>query len=240
LREFEPRLRNVAYFSHFDGARFDAGIDAGATLILRTADRKAWFWFIPLPAERVSIGVVGPITALVDGRSGDPQAIFDEELAKCPALMERLADAIQAMPMRAIRDFSYHSRRVAGDGWILAGDAYGFIDPIYSSGVFLALKSGEMAADAILGALAAGAPTAERLGVFEPELRRGIEVLRQLVHAYYDPNFSFARFLDHHPEQRRYLTEMLVGNVYRVPVDDFIQALAEERARARDRIEAAP
>jgi flavin-dependent dehydrogenase len=128
---------------------------------------------------------------------------------------------------------------VAGDGWVLVGDAYGFIDPIYSSGVFLALKSGEMAADAIADALADDAPSGERLGGFGPELRRGIDALRELVYAYYDPDFSFARFIENHPEHRRHLTEMLVGNVYRMPVEDFMRALAAERERSKDRIEAA-
>jgi flavin-dependent dehydrogenase len=239
LREFEPRLRNISYYTHYDGARIDDGIDAGATLILRTADRGAWFWFIPLPEGRASVGVVGSVASLVDGRGGDPQAIFEEELAKCPPLGERLEGARQAMPMRAIRDFSYYSREVAGDGWVLVGDAYGFIDPIYSSGVFLALKSGEMAADAIADALADDAPSGERLGGFGPELRRGIDALRELVYAYYDPDFSFARFIENHPEHRRHLTEMLVGNVYRMPVEDFMRALAAERERSKDRIEAA-
>jgi len=240
LREFEPNLRNVAYYTHFVGARLDEGIDAGATLIFRTADRKAWFWFIPLPDGVASVGVVGPVEHLVEGRAADPQAVFAEELGRCERLAERLATACPTMPMKAIRDFSYFSREVAGDGWVLVGDAYGFIDPIYSSGVFLALKSGEMAADAIAAALAAGAPTAESLGSFGPELRRGTEALRQLVYAYYDPRFSFASFLERHPQHRRDLTEMLVGNVYRMPLDDFVAALAEERRRVSRPARAAP
>jgi flavin-dependent dehydrogenase len=229
LREFESELKNVSYYTHFEGARLDGGIDAGATLIFRTADRKAWFWFIPQPGDRVSVGVVGTVEDLVENRGGDPETVFEEELRQCPRLAERLVGARKTMPMKAIRDFSYHAKRVAGDGWVLVGDAFGFIDPIYSSGVFLAMKSGEMAADAIVEALEADAPTAENLGRFEDELRRGTEALRQLVHAYYDPNFSFARFLDRRPEYRRHLTEMLIGNVYRMPVDGFIEALAAER-----------
>ncbi|MCZ6727437.1 MAG: NAD(P)/FAD-dependent oxidoreductase [Acidobacteria bacterium] len=232
IRDFEPNLRNVSYYTHYEGARLDDGIDAGATLILRTADRQAWFWFIPLPDERASVGVVGPVESLVEGRVGNPQTVFAEELAKCPRLEERLVDARQLTPMKAIRDFSYYARQVAGEGWVLVGDAFGFIDPIYSSGVFLALKSGEMAADAIVEALAADAPTAANLGSFEDELRRGTEALRQLVYAYYDHDFSFARFLERHPEYRRHLIEMLVGNVYRMSFDGFIEALAGERRRS--------
>ena len=77
-----------------------------------------------------------------------------------------------------------------------------------------------------------GAPTGENLGSFEAELRRGSEALRQLVYAYYDPDFSFGRFLERRPEFRRHLTEMLIGNVYRMSLDGFVEALAEERASA--------
>jgi flavin-dependent dehydrogenase len=231
LRDFEPTLRNISYYTHFAGAHFDHGIDSGATLILRTSDRKAWFWFIPLPQGMASVGVVGGVDNLVAGRPADPEIVFREELAKCPRLEERLAGAKQAMPMMAIRDFSYHAREVAGNGWVLVGDAFGFIDPIYSSGVFLALKSAEMAADSIHDALAAGRPSAANLGAFRAELERGISALRELVYAYYDPDFSVATFLQRYPRFRRDLTEMLVGNVFRMPLDDFVATLKAERAK---------
>jgi flavin-dependent dehydrogenase len=231
-REFEPKLKNVAFYTHFEGASFDEGIDAGATLIFRTADRNAWFWFIPQPDGIASVGVVGPVAHLVEGRGADPQQVLEEELAQCERLQERLTEARPTMPTKAIRDFSYFSRELAGDGWVLVGDAFGFIDPIYSSGVFLAMKSGEMAADSIVEALAADAPTAENLGKFGPELRRGADALKQLVYAYYDHGFSFASFLRRHPQYRRHLTEMLVGNVYRMPLEGFVEALAEERRRS--------
>ncbi len=225
LLETEPCLRNAALFTHYAGAVRDSGIDEGATLIFHTDNRKAWFWFIPQPDDRVSIGVVGPLDYLIRGRQGDPEAVFAEELARCPALATRLASAQPVMPIRAIRDFSYRSRRIAGDGWVLAGDAFGFIDPIYSTGVFLALKSGEMAADAIHDALLAGDPSADRLGRFEPELRRGMEALRKLVYAYYDPGFSFSDFLRRYPNCRQQLVSMLVGNVYTDPIEEILAAL---------------
>jgi flavin-dependent dehydrogenase len=231
LLETEPCLRNASLFTHYTGAMRDTGIDEGATLIFHTDNRQAWFWFIPQPDNRVSVGVVGPIDYLVRGRRGDPEAVFAEELARCPALAPRLRPARRVMPIKVIRDFSYRSREVAGDGWVLAGDAMGFIDPIYSTGVFLALKSGEMAADAIHDALVADDPSAERLGVFEAELRRGMEALRKLVYAYYDPSFSFGDFLRRYPHCREQLVSMLVGNVYRDPIDELLAALDETVGR---------
>jgi flavin-dependent dehydrogenase len=232
LLEAEPELRNAAVFTHFAGAVRDTGIDEGATLIFHTEDRQAWFWFIPQPDDRVSVGVVGPVDYLIRGRQGDPAAVFAEELARCRALAPRLEPARQVMPMQVIRDFSYRTRRIAGDGWVLAGDAFGFIDPIYSTGVFLALKSGEMAADAIHQALLADDLSARRLGEHEPELRRGMEALRKLVYAYYDPSFSFGDFLKRYPECRGQLVSMLVGNVYTDPIDGVLAALDESLGQA--------
>ncbi len=240
LLETEPCLRNASLFTHYTGAVRDTGVDEGATLIFHTDNRKAWFWFIPQPENRVSVGVVGPLDYLIRGRQGDPATVFAEELARCPALAPRLAPARQVMPIQAIRDFSYKASKVAGDGWVLAGDAFGFIDPIYSTGVFLALKSGEMAADAIHEALTANDPSAERLGGFEPELRRGTEALRKLVYAYYDPSFSFGDFLRRYPDCRKQLVSMLVGNVYTDPIDEILAALDETIGSTDQRAATAP
>jgi flavin-dependent dehydrogenase len=214
LRRQDPCLRMAAIFTHFEGAQRDPGIDEGATLILQTCGNSSWFWYIPLPDDRVSVGVVGPIDHLVTGRQGDPQRTFDEEVRRCPGLEPRIAEARRLMDVRVLNDFSYTSEKMAGDGWILAGDAFGFLDPIYSSGVLLALRSGEMAADAVLAALEAGDPSEERLRVFEGELRAGMASFRQLIYAFYSPDFSFARFLRAHPEHRRLIIDILVGDVF--------------------------
>jgi flavin-dependent dehydrogenase len=230
--DIEPRLRNVALFSHYEGALRDPGIDEGATLVLNTESGRSWFWYIPLPEDRVSVGVVGPLDYLVTGRSGDPQRVFDEELARCPALQPRLVGSRQAFPMKAVRDFSYRATRTAGNGWVLVGDALGFIDPIYSSGVFLALQAGEWVGDAIADGLEAGDLSQARLEVPGRQWIEGVEAFRRLVYAFYDPEFSFSKFLKAHPDVRVELIDMLVGNVFRKPIHNVLAALTE----ATDRI----
>ena len=225
LKSDDPDLRQVSYFTHFVGAARDGGLDEGATLILHTRGRASWFWFIPLPDDRASVGVVGAVEDLVRRYPGDPQAAFDGELARCPALAPRLAGARQLFPIKVARDFSYLSRRIAGDGWMLAGDAFGFLDPIYSSGIFLALKSGEFAADAIVDGLAADDLSAARLRRFEAEYVAGMVAIKRLVHAFYDPEFSFSTFLRRYPECRGSVVDLLVGNVYRKPVGGLLRAL---------------
>ena len=227
LAETEPNLRKASLYTHYSGGLRDPGIDEGATLILHTREKDSWFWYIPLPDDRVSVGVVGDRDYLLR-RAGrpTPQRVFEQELAACPALGERLAPSRQVLPMKVTRDFSYRARRIAGDGWVLVGDAFGFLDPIYSSGVLLALKSGEMAADAILAALADSEPTAERLGAFGPDFTRGMEAVRKLVYAFYTKEFSFAEFLQAHPHCKRGLVDILSGNLYDERVHEIFEPMA--------------
>lgn len=215
LKRTDPRLKNAAIFTRYRGARRDPGVDEGATIILHTENEDSWFWYIPLPDDVVSVGVVGGMDYLLTQREGTTEQIYAEELAKCPAVQARLEGAKQILDLQAQRDFSYISKRIAGDGWILAGDAFGFLDPIYSSGVFLALKSAEFAADAIQDAFEAGDFSAARLGQNGPVYVAGIEALRLLVYAFYDRDFSFSSFLREFPDCRDDLTHLLMGNVFR-------------------------
>ena len=214
LRTTDPNLRQASIFTHYQGALRDEGIDEGATLILQTRDENSWFWFIPLPDNVASVGVVGQIDYLIQGRQGDPQKIFEEELALCPGLTPRLENARQLFPVRVLNEFSYMTRRPAGDGWVLAGDAFGFLDPMYSTGVLLALKSGEFVGDVVADALDAGDVSGERLGSFAPRLLAGMSAFRRLVYAFYDQEFSFGRFLKTFPQHRRDIVSILVGDVF--------------------------
>lgn len=214
LRRPDSCLKMAAIFTHFENAHRDPGIDEGATLVLQTAEKNSWFWYIPLHDNRVSVGVVGPISYLIQGRQGDPQQVFDEEVAICPGLAPRLENARQMMDARVLNDFSYSAERIAGDGWVLAGDAFTFLDPVYSSGVLLAFKSGELAADAILDGLEHGDLSAERLRRYETRMKAGIDGFRRLVYTFYTKEFSFGGFLRAHPEHRRAIVDILVGDVF--------------------------
>ncbi len=228
----EEKLKKASIFTHFEGGIRDGGIDEGATLILHTEHKDSWFWYIPLPYDRVSVGVVGDLDYLLqDRRESDGtlshQAIFDEELAKCLALQPRLADAKQLFPVKVTKDFSYRANRIAGDGWVLVGDAFGFLDPVYSSGLFLALKSGEMTADTISEALEKKDFSAEQLGSFGVEFVAGMEAIRKLVYAFYTKDFSFGRFLQRFPECQQGIVDILSGNVYRKDVTGIFGPMAE-------------
>jgi len=227
LKNRDPRLSHTSFFTRYRGARRGSGIDEGATLILQTSHPKTWFWYIPLPDDGVSVGVVGPVDHLLKQRSGDPQQVYDEEVETCPALVERIRDAEQVMDIKVMRDFSYISHRIAGDGWVMAGDAFGFLDPIYSTGVFLALKSAELAADSIIEAFEQDDFSGKVLGRHGDEYVEGMESMRKLVYAYYDDNFSFGSFLKQHPECHDDLVHLLIGNVFRRPAGSLLESMGK-------------
>jgi flavin-dependent dehydrogenase len=118
----------------------------------------------------------------------------------------------------ATKDYSYRTTQAAGDGWVLIGDAWGFLDPLYSSGVLLALKSGELAADAIVEGLKKGDTSGAQLGKWAPNFNAGVDRMRRLVCEYY-AGFSFGNFMREHPEMRGTVTDLLIGDLFTDRVD---------------------
>ena len=232
LNTIEPNLKMASLFTHYEGGHRDEGIDEGATLILHTEEKDSWFWSIPLPYNRTSIGVVGELDYLLQNRRDadgklNAQKIFTEELAKCAPLKRRLEGAKQLLPIQTTKDFSYRASRIAGNNWVLIGDAFGFLDPVYSTGLFLALKSGEMAADVIIEAFRKNDFSEAQLGSFGPAFVKGMEAFRKLVYAFYTKEFSFARFLSEYPEHQGGIVDILSGDVFRKDVTHIFPAMAE-------------
>jgi flavin-dependent dehydrogenase len=217
LRIWDPILNKGAIWTYWQGAYRDTGRDEGATMVLQTADRSGWFWYIPLHNNIVSVGVVAPFNYLFKGRSGHEQT-YEEEVERCSAVKERISGASRVTGHFVTRDYSYRSTEVAGDGWVLVGDAFGFLDPLYSSGVLLALKSGELAADAIVEGLEKGDTTAEQLGKWGSAFNHGVDRMRRLVCEYYD-GFSFGGFVRAYPELRGTVTDLLIGDLFTDRVD---------------------
>ncbi len=224
----DPKLKKAVLYSYFKGAHREPDLNGGATLVLRTERGSGgWFWYIPLENDITSVGVVAEPEYLVKGRGQDLAKIFQEEIEKCEACRRRVEGAERVDKIYSILDYSYRSKQCAGDGFMLIGDAYGFLDPIYSSGVLLALKMAELAADAIHDAFNNDDFSARRLGQFQTRLDNGIESMRKLVYAFYDEDFSFSKFLQKYPEQRVNIINLLIGNVFKEGVDDVYGPLSE-------------
>jgi geranylgeranyl reductase family protein len=224
----DPQLKKAVLYSYYKGAHRESDLNGGATLVLRTEPgSQGWFWYIPLENDITSVGVVANPEYLVKGRSQDLAGIFDEEIEKCEAVRRRVVNAERVDKIYSILDYSYRSRQNAGDGFILIGDAYGFLDPIYSSGVLLAFKMAELAADAIHDCFKNDDFSAARLGQFQSKLDSGIESMRKLVYAFYDEDFSFSKFLQKYPDQRVNIINLLIGDVFRAGVDEVYGPLSE-------------
>jgi flavin-dependent dehydrogenase len=218
LRVWDPILNKGAIWSYWEGAYRDTGRDEGATMVLQTPDRQGWFWYIPQHDNIVSVGVVGPFDYLFKGRGKDFEKIFNEEVERTPAVKKRIERGTRVTGFFATKDYSYRTTQASGDGWVLVGDAWGFLDPLYSSGVLLALKSGELAADAIVDGLKKNNTSGAQLGAWAKNFNVGVDRMRRLVCEYY-AGFSFGNFMRHHPEMRGTVTDLLIGDLFTDRVD---------------------
>ena len=227
-RDKDADLNKIAVWSYYEGATRDAGLDEGATTVAYVP-QKGWFWYIPLRSNIVSVGVVGePGYLYRDSR--DPNVIFHREAQACAWIRDHLSAGRQVEPVRVTGEYSYHSKRIGGDGFCLVGDAFAFLDPLFSTGVFLALKSGELAADAIHAGLAGGDVSAAHFDHYYATQRRAVMSFRALVRAFYDLSFSFREFLQVYPHLHPLIVDTLVGNVL-TDLQPLFRALEEYRAR---------
>jgi flavin-dependent dehydrogenase len=228
-KDRDEDLNKIAVWSYWKGAKRDPGLDEGATTVAYVP-QKGWFWYIPLHSDIVSVGVVGePGYLYRDTR--DPNAIYERELKACRWIHDRVRVGEQVEPVRVTGEYSYHSRRIGGDGFCLVGDAFAFLDPLFSTGVFLALKSGEMAADTLHEVLAAGRPvTAASFEDYYAKQRHAVMSFRRLVRAFYNLTFSFREFLQVYPDLHPLIVDTLVGNVFN-DLTPLFNALEEYEAR---------
>jgi flavin-dependent dehydrogenase len=230
LRAADARLPHAAIWTCYHGGVRDAGSNGKPALIVRAADGCSWFWYLPLPDDMVSVGVVSRADHLLGGR-GKPESVFEEELVRCPAVAERLIDARLADDFRTTRDYAFSVPRAAGEGWLLVGDAGGFLDPLFGMGVWLALRSGERAAGAVIDALDRGDASAARLGRWLPEHQAGVERWRRLVYAFYTVGFCLKQFVDQHPQHRPGLCRLLAGDLFNADLDGLLAELDAWQAR---------
>jgi flavin-dependent dehydrogenase len=150
LKKSYEHLKKLSLFAHYEGLERESGIDGTLTRMVRTL--RSWFWVIPLKGDRTSIGIVLEAEDFKDSKLS-PEEFFERALAEQPLLRDRIGDGRRVSQVYSAADFSFRNTKLAGDRWLLAGDAAGFIDPVFSSGVFLAIFAGEKAADVLHEAL---------------------------------------------------------------------------------------
>lgn len=164
----------------------DEGRDATLTRLIR--GKKHWFWMIPIDEERTSVGVVMDIADYKAAKK-TPEQMLDDSLASGSLMRERMQKAERVTQVYAVGDYSYRNTRFAGSRWLLAGDAAGFIDPIFSTGVFLAIHSGEKAALAVDGAMRQPWSRAVRFGFYNNRLNSLMDRYLRFVSAWYTEEF---------------------------------------------------
>jgi len=186
IKKTYDHLQKLSIFAHYDGVWRAEGIDGTLTVLVRAIDR--WFWLIPLTADRTSVGVV--LDSETFRRSKlSAEDFLEQALAEQPIIAKRMTNAQRVSQVYVEADFSYRSARLHGDRWLLAGDAAGFIDPIFSSGVFLAVFSGELAADALNEVLDHPHKAKRLFSQYERVVNRAMDVYLRFVNAWYTKEF---------------------------------------------------
>jgi len=208
----DPYLNKVAVWTYYQGSKREGGIDEGQTTVAMLPE-KGWFWHIPQHNDMVSVGVVAEGKYLTRAGVRDPKAIFDREVGENLWIKDHLSTGRQVGQYYLTSEYSFHTKHCGCEGLLLVGDAFTFLDPVFSSGLMLALKSGVMAADAVHEALLAKDFSPEQFAGYAAALREGIENMRKLVYAFYSPNFSFKQVVEKHPELGGDITDCLSGDV---------------------------
>jgi len=195
LRQNYPHLRKFSLFAHFEGVDREAGIDGTLTQMIRGKDR--WIWIIPITSKKTSIGVV--LDAQTFRRMKlEPEAAFNQILQENPKVREKMSQARRITDVHATGDFSFRNQRFVGEHWVLAGDAAGFIDPVWSSGVFIAVLSGEKAADMLDRVLRQPDRRAAEFARYERQVGRVMDLYLKFVTSWYTQEFAEVFF---HPQQ---------------------------------------
>lgn len=186
LRRNYPHLRKFAIFAHYDNVPVAEGPEGTLTNMIRETDR--WFWVIPLSRSKISLGVVTDLDSFKNSGK-TPADFFEAAIARQPLVRDRLSRAERITPYHSTGDYSFRSKSFFGDQWLLAGDAAGFIDPVFSSGVFLAIYSGEKAAGVLDEALRSPQKARKSFKSYERALNRVMDLYQRFVEGWYQTEF---------------------------------------------------
>ncbi|HRI52613.1 MAG TPA: NAD(P)/FAD-dependent oxidoreductase [Pseudomonadota bacterium] len=205
---------NVACYTHYENCQRQPGSDEGnITIVLFDG---GWWWFIPFRGILTSIGCVLQKDFTRSRRGLSPEEMFAAALAETPAMQKLLVGATRLRPVGTTGNWSYRCRQYYGDRFLLVGDAAAFIDPLFSTGVLMAMQGGRFAAAAIHAALKAGDLAADRFAGYQQQAVQGADLFKRLVHEFYGE--SLRKLLVHsaaHETTRSAITSLLAGDVYR-------------------------
>jgi flavin-dependent dehydrogenase len=208
----DPYLNKVAVWTYYKGSSRLPGIDEGQTTIGYLPE-KGWFWHIPQHDDMISVGVVAEGKYLSRDGVKDLKQIFDREVEENQWIKQHLSTGSSTGQYYITSEYSHHAKHCASPGLLLVGDAFAFIDPCFSSGVMLALKSGVLSGEEVHHGLIDNDLSPSRFATYGATIRQGVENMRKLVYAFYNPDFSFASVIRKHPEAAGEITDCLSGDV---------------------------
>src|SRR5438128_42160 len=188
LRTDEPRLANIAIFSHYTNVPRLEGAPPDDIRLIARSD-AGWFWLIPISKELTSVGVVLPVRLYRRLATGSPEDTRNSAISDTPLVADLMCKARREWPVRVEKDFSYSASAYAGDRWILAGDAGFFLDPVFSTGVSVAMESGIEAAAELDRALTRNDFSASNFAAFSRRHRKRFKTFRRFVVGFYTPQF---------------------------------------------------
>jgi flavin-dependent dehydrogenase len=207
-----PDLGKAALFAHYRGARRAAGRLEGH--LQAYLFEHGWFWWIPLSADLTSVGVVLHQRAL-KARQGSLEELFEEMVAASPTVSSGLASATRVTPIHRVANFSYRTEPVVGDRFVAIGDAVVFIDPVFSTGVYVAMQSAELASKVIVRAFRDGEFRAGRFDAYRRQVETGTALFFEFIERYYDPAFLDVFFAPHPPATLKdALTTVFAGGAF--------------------------
>jgi 2-polyprenyl-6-methoxyphenol hydroxylase-like FAD-dependent oxidoreductase len=215
----QPHLRKAAYFNHFTGVWRAAGREGGHPLIVML--EEGWFWMIPLDERRTSVGLV--MDADIAKRVQRERRIGADQMlawgvARCPAVRGRMEHAGGPEANHVAADFSYRCRPYAGPGYFLVGDAAAFMDPIFSTGVCVAMTGAAAAARRVIDVLAGRVSAGKAAEAHIAMLENSTAALFKIIEQYYDPSFRELFLSGSGPFQmHRAVIGVLAGNVFPPP-----------------------
>lgn len=233
-RRYDPVLRNVSLHGWYEDVPRRPGRRAGDIRMITRPDR-GWFWLIPVSDAVTSVGVVLPKAVHAASPGGTLAEQLDRYVAETPAAAALLAPSHRVSEVRFDADYSYDSARYAGDRWLVVGDAGAFLDPIFSTGVLLAMQAGLEAGDALDAALAAGDLSQARFRDFERAVAARYRYFRRFAIGFYDPAFRDIFFRSDTPLGiREAVVSVLAGNwrpslVTRLRLAAFFAVVALQR-----------
>jgi flavin-dependent dehydrogenase len=218
--------RTLAVFAQFNDVPRASGVEEGDIRIIVAP--TCWFWVIPFRDGRTSVGaVLGPEEIVADAGRGTPAATFAALCDASPPMRRLMAGATPVFQVRAAADFSYRVGEIIGDGWLAIGDASGFVDPLFSTGVHLALRGAAVAAPLVDRALADDDVSRARFVPYERSQRRAVEIFVGAVQAFYERTLVPVLFApEQRPLMRAMITSILAGDTYHADEPRWVREFA--------------